>query len=793
MHDTSGCRAAGAEERGASRRLSPLRVILLSCPLIFGSGAALVAGAPAAQAQSYRFTSIRVEGNQHIETGTIVSMLHLQRGKTVSAADLNDAYQRLAQRNLFQKIVLTPRGNTLVVKVTEYPTIDKIAFEGNNRYKDKELSTLIKSTAHRVYSPAQAEADAAIIAKVYYARGRYAAIVTPKVIKQPDNSLDLVFEIREGKTTEVQRISVIGNQHFTNRRQRQVLATKQAGLFHQFIQSDSYLRERIAEDRQKLTEFYQRRGFIDFQILDVTSEFERNRSGFFLTFTVHEGLPFTFGKISLASDVPGLSAKPYESALRIRPGSLYSPLVMKDNIRRIENLLAEQGVTFVGVDPVITRDRADQKLNIVFTLKKTPRVFVQRIDIQGNTTTLDRVIRRQFHTVEGDPFNPRKIQAAADRLRKLGYFTDVEVTTKPGSAPDELIVDVNVKEKPTGSLTFGLSYGVTSGVGAVINFAESNFLGRGQSVNFQINTGLNNASSVVSFVDPYVLGRDVQFGINAFYSRQNYYNTYFNSSSYGTQPSLTFPVSDNGKLTLNYRFSADSMSNIDSGAAIPSAVLQSEVGTRTTSSMGYEYSYDSRRTGLDPNDGVMLSFGQDLAGFGGGNRYIKTSAKVAGQTRVLDDEVTLRATLKGGLLGMLSGQSSRAVDRYNNNGEIRGFRPWGIGPRDLSATNQDALGGNKFAVLRLEADFPLGLPAEYGISGGVFWDMGSVWGLNSSELALMSASSQNTAQFHLRSAIGISIFWKTPIGPLRFNFSHAIKKESYDRVQNFDRTISSQF
>jgi outer membrane protein insertion porin family len=209
--------------------------------------------------------------------------------------------------------------------------------------------------------------------------------------------------------------------------------------------------------------------------------------------------------------------------------------------------------------------------------------------------------------------------------------------------------------------------------------------------------------------------------------------------------------------------------------------------------MGYEYSYDSRRTGLDPNDGVMLSFGQDLAGFGGDNRYIKTSAKVAGQTRVLDDEVTLRATLKGGLLGMLSGQSSRAVDRYNNNGEIRGFRPWGIGPRDLSATNQDALGGNKFAVLRLEADFPLGLPAEYGISGGVFWDMGSVWGLNSSELALMSASSQNTAQFHLRSAIGISIFWKTPIGPLRFNFSHAIKKESYDRVQNFDLTISSQF
>ncbi|GHE01346.1 outer membrane protein assembly factor BamA [Allgaiera indica] len=761
--------------------------------MILGTGAALVASAPAAQAQSYRFTSIKVEGNQHIESGTIVSILHLQRGKALSAADLNDAYQRLAQKHLFESIVLTPRGNTLVVKVTEYPTIDKIAFEGNERYKDKELSKLIKSTAHRVYSPAQAEADAATIAKFYYARGRYAAIVTPKIIKRPDNAVDLVFEIREGKTTEVQRISIIGNQHFTNRRLRQVLATKQAGLLHQFIQSDTYLHERIAEDRQKLTEFYQRRGFIDFEILDVASEFERNRSGFFLTFTVHEGLPYTFGKITMASDVPGLSAKPYEKALRIRAGSTYSPLVMKDNIRRIENILAEQGVTFVTVDPVITRDRANQKLNIVFTLKKSPRVFVQRIDIQGNTTTLDRVIRRQFHTAEGDPFNPRKIQAAADRLRKLGYFSDVEVSTKPGSGPDEVIVDVNVKEKPTGSLTFGLSYGVSSGVGAVVNFAESNFLGRGQAVNFQINTGVNNASSVVSFVEPYLLGRDVQFGFNAFYSRQNYYNTYFDSSSYGVQPSLTFPVSNNGKLTLNYRFASDSMSNVDSGAAVPSAVLQSEVGSRTTSSLGYEYSFDSRRTGLDPNDGIMMSFGQDFAGAGGANRYIKTSAKLAGQTRIFDDEVTLRATLKGGLLSMLSGQSSRAVDRYNNNGEIRGFRPWGIGPRDLNATNQDALGGNKFAVLRLEADFPLGLPAEYGISGGVFWDMGSVWGLNSSELALMTASSQDTAKFHLRSAIGLSIFWKTPIGPLRFNFSHAIKKESYDRVQNFDLTISSQF
>lgn len=787
MHDTTGCRAAGAKTRVT------MRAFLLCMLLALGTAVTLLGAAPAAMAQSYRFSSVRVVGNQNIASGTVVSIMHLERGKAISAADLNEAYQRLAAAGLFEKITMTPRGSTLVVQVKEYPIINKIQIEGNNRYKDKELLPLIKSTEHRVYSPSQAEADAAKIANFYEAKGRFAAIVTPQVIERPDNRVDLVFEVKEGKTTEVQRLSFIGNRSYSNRRLRQVLATKQAGILHQLIQSDSYVQDRIAEDRQRLTDFYERRGFIDFQILDVASELKRDRSGFFLTFTIREGLSYKFGKITMASDVPGLPVAPYEKALNIRAGRTYSPLVMKENIERIENLLAQNGVTFVKVDPVITRNNAQQTLDIVFTLKKAPRVFVQRIDIEGNTTTLDRVIRRQFRTAEGDPFNPRKIQAAADRLRKLDYFSNVDVTTKPGSAPDEVIVDVNVKEKPTGSLSFGLSYGVSTGVGAAINFSESNFLGRGQYLGFQLNTGLDNASSSVTFVEPYLLGRNVKFGMNLFYTRQNYSYTYFDSKSYGFKPSLTFPISDNGRLELRYMISADSMSNIDSTVTPKSTVLLSEAGTKSTSAFGYTYSYDTRRTGLDPDDGVSFSFGQDLAGFGGQTRYIKTEGSASAQRRIADDQITLHATLQGGLLSMLSGQSSRAVNRYTGIEKIRGFQPWGIGPRDLNARNTDGLGGNKFVSLQLEADFPLGLPEEYGITGGVFMDMGSVWGLNSSELALLSAGSQETANFHLRSSVGFSIFWKTPIGPLRFNFSRAIAKQNYDRIRNFDLTVSTQF
>ncbi|WP_233192695.1 outer membrane protein assembly factor BamA [Acidimangrovimonas sediminis] len=757
------------------------------------SGSAILVSAPAAMAQAYRFTSVKVEGNQNIETGTILSYLKLKRGQTVSAADLNDAYQRIAGTGLFQNVTLTPSGSTLIIKVTEYPTIGQIAFQGNSRFKDDELKKIIKSVAHRVYSPTQAESDAATLGEFYRAKGRYAAIVTPRVIKRPDNRVDLVFEIQEGKTTEVQRLSFVGNRSFSDRRLRQVLATKQAGILHQFIQSDSYLRERISEDRQKLTQFYQRRGFIDFQILDVASELKGNRSGFFLTFTVQEGQQYKFGNISVSSNVEGLDAAPYRKLVEAQQGKLYSPVPIKDTIEKIENQIAQQGINFISVDPKVTRHNADGTLDVNFTLVKRARVFVQRIDIEGNTTTLDRVIRRQFHTAEGDPFDPRRIQAAADRVRALDYFSDVQVTTKPGSSPDKVIVDVNVKEKPTGSLTFGVSYNIDSGIGAAISFGESNFLGRGQKLNFTLNTGVDNASSSISFTEPFLLGRNVAFGFDAFYTRQSYDNTYYDSRSVGLQPSLTFPISNNGRLELRYRVSSDRMNNIDSDATTASSVLKSEEGTKTSSSLGYTYSFDSRRTGLDPNDGVVFKFGQDFAGFGGDTKYIKTSAMTGAQTRIWNDEVTLRATLEGGVLSMLDEQSSRAVDRYSGASKIRGFKAWGIGPRDLSASNQDALGGNKYVSLRLESEFPIGLPEEYGITGGLFWDFGSVWGLNSSEYNMLDAASQDTAKFHLRSAVGFSIFWTTPIGPLRFNFSKAIKKESYDQPRSFDLTISTKF
>ncbi|MFC2967614.1 outer membrane protein assembly factor BamA [Acidimangrovimonas pyrenivorans] len=780
MQVTSGRKTTRNARRGAL-----LNTLVISFFLVLAMVCAWGVTPAQAQAQDYRFTAVRVEGNQRIEPGTILSYAGIKRGATISGADLNDAYQRIAQSGLFQQVDLVPQGNTLVIKVKEYPIINVINFEGNKRYKDDQLAKVIKSQSRKVYSPAQAEADAATLTDFYRANSRYAARITPKIIHRSDNRVDLVFEIQEGRITEIHRVSFIGNRAYSDRRLRQVIETKQAGLLHQLISKDSYLAERLTQDKQKLKDFYLSRGYIDFQVLDVTSSMARNRNSFFLTFKVQEGLSYRFGKITAASEVHGLDAKDFQAALRIKPGQTYSPTIVQYNVERLENLALAKGLNFIRVEPRVARNDRNQTLDIAFTLVKGPRLFVQRIDIQGNNTTLDRVIRRQFHTVEGDPFNPRAIRAASDRIKALGFFSDVQVTTKPGTAKDQVIIDTNVTEQPTGSLSFGVSYGVDAGAGVALSFSESNFLGRGQSLKASINSGVDNATSSITFVEPALLGRDLQFSFGAQYATSSYNNNYYDTKTISVTPGIEFPISENGRLGLHYRIAQDKMSNVDNGVATPS-ILTNEVGTKLTSIIGYRYSYDTRRTGLNPNAGVLLSFGQDFAGVGGDNRYIRTSAAAKAEKKVAREEVTLRASLEGGVLTMLKGDS-RAVDRYFGTGKILGFKANGIGPRDLNATNQDALGGNMFAVARVEAEFPLGLPTEYGIRGGVFFNAGSVWGLDNTYGQTIDTS------MHLRSAIGFSIFWDTPIGPLRFNFSRALQKQSYDQVRNFDLMISTQF
>ncbi len=766
---------------------------LAAAVLLAVFGLALVGGS-AAQAQTYRFNAIQIEGNQRIDAATILSYAAIERGKPVTAGELNAAFQRVQGAGLFQTVEFVPNGGTLIIRVAEFATINRISFEGNKRIKDERLAELIGSASRRVYAPAQAEADAAAIAEAYRAAGRYSASVTPRIINRSDNRIDLVFEISEGRVVEIERLSFVGNRAFSDRRLRQVLETKQAGFLRQLIQRDTFVPERLEFDKAVLTDFYLSRGYVDFQVLSATSELARQRNGFFITFTVREGQPYNFGEITAVSEVEEVDAAEFQAVIKLRPGVTYSPTLIENTIARMEALALRKGLNFVRIDPRITRNDRNLTLDVAFALVRGPRVFVERIDIEGNATTLDQVVRRQFRTVEGDPFNPREIRDSAERIRALGFFSDARVDTREGSSPDQVIVDVNVEEQPTGTLSFGVSYGVNVGVGLAIGFSETNFLGRGQTLSINVDTASASANSSINFIEPAFLGRDLRFRFNGYYQQTDNDNSAYDTRNVGLSPSIEFPLSQNGRLELRYQVSNDTISNIDAGTGGTtgsSDVLKLEQGSLLSSSLGYTYSFDTRRTGLNPTGGVLLRFNQDYAGIGGDTKAITTTALVLAETRVLNEEVTLRAIVEGGAIATLSG-NSRVTERFFLNGKIRGFEPNGIGPRDLAVDNEDALGGNLFAVARFEADFPLGLPEEYGVSGGLFLDVGSVWSLDNINGGPAGASPVDDSM-NLRSAIGFSVFWETPIGPLRFNFSRALLKESYDKEQTFDLTVSTRF
>lgn len=773
-----------AKQPGQPRNRAILRPALVAILL---SGTAICAPVfNMAHAQAYSFSNVSVEGNSRVDAATIISYLGIGKGGAVSAGALNDAYQRVVNSGLFESVELVPQGSTLKVIVKEYPMVNVVDFEGNKRIKDEQLSSIVQSKSRYVYSPAQAEQDAATIAEMYRVKGRLSASVEPKIIRRADNRVDLVFEIKEGKVTEVERLNFVGNRDFSDRRLRQILQTKQAGILHGLIQSDTFVPEKLEVDKQLLKDFYLSRGYVDVQVLDATGDLSRERNAGFVTYTIREGRSFDVGKVSVASAVEGVDAADFQRAMRLRPGVTYSPSVVEANVTRMEDLALKKGLNFIRVDPRITRNDRDGTLDVQFVITRGDRIFVERIDIEGNTTTLDQVIRRQFKTVEGDPFNPREIKQAAERIRALGFFKNANVDAAPGSGPDQVVVNVDVEEQPTGSLTFGASYGASAGFGLTISLSETNFLGRGQGLNLSIGTATDNIDSGITFTEPAFLGRDVKFSFSANYRTQEYSETNYDTQSLSVSPSLEFPLAENSRLQLRYRLFQDRVYNVDTNS---SQVLKDEeaVGSPVGSSLGYTYSYDIRGKSLTPGAGLVFRFGQDFAGAGGEVNYVSTNVQALAERKVLKEEVTLRAIFEGGMITSFGDYDTRITDRFTGSGKIRGFDRSGLGPRDLTATNEDALGGNFFAVARFEAEFPLGLPNEYGIKGGAFFDIGSVWGLDNTQGGAIDDS------MHIRSAIGLSLLWDTPIGPLRFNFAKPISKEDYDKEQTFDLQVSTKF
>ena len=752
-----------------------------------------------AHAQEFKISSVVVEGNRRIETATIKSFSGIEIGDSFSAGNVNDAVQRVRNSELFETVSAEFVEGTLIIEVVEFPTVNAVVFEGNDLLSDTQLEGIVETLPRRVYSISQVIDDTNSIAATYANRGHISASIEPRIIRRSDNRVDVVFEITEGGVVEIERISFVGNRSFSDSRLRRVLGTKQAGLLRLIVQRDTLVEDRIEFDKQVLSDFYKSRGHVDFQVLSVNPELSKTRDSFFITFNVQEGQQYKFGTITTSSNFPNLDIREFDRAITIEDGKVYAPVLLENTITRMERRALQLGLDFARVEPRVTRRDIDLALDIDLIISPGPSVFVERIDIAGNTTTADRVIRRQFKVVEGDALNPREIRASAERIRVLGFFGQSDVAIREGSAPNKRVVEVTVTEKPTGSLSFGANYNSANGVGLVASFKESNFLGRGQAISAAVNTTAKTRRILFSFDEPAVLQQEVSLNLDLDYQRTDSNNAKYDTETFGTSSTLGFALDTSAVLGVK----AFTQSEIITDVTTSSNIIKKEAasGRRANFGLGYKYSYDNRRTGLNPKAGTFLKFAQDFA-FTGSDPFVRSNIKVGGETYVRNEDVKLTGVFEFGSILSESGSSSRVTDRYFlGSNMFRGFAAGGLGPREINLLGNppidDALGGNFYAVARFETQFPLGLPEEYGIDFGAFFDAGSVWGLDKGSLNTATNSSVPSKvlydDFTLRAVAGVSVFWKTPIGPLRFNWTDAVKKAPSDVEQSFDLTLSTSF
>ncbi|MGB0852594.1 MAG: outer membrane protein assembly factor BamA [Pikeienuella sp.] len=735
-------------------------------------------------AQGQPLSEVIVIGNRRIEAETIRSYLAVRPGDPITEAALNRSVRQLFDTGLFKDAAIAPDGNRLLVQVVENPSINRINIEGNRSLDDEVLTPLLASRPRRPFTRSAAEADAQLLTESYRRIGRYAAKVEPVIIELPDNRVDLVFEVTEGEITEVQAITFVGNEEFSDSRLRDVIETSETGFLSAFVSTDIYDPDRLEFDKQLLRQYYLTQGYADFAVLSAVTELSPDQNGFYITFTVDEGEVYTFGEFDAIVSAKGLDEEKYLALLPDLAGETYDSREVEAIIDAITSTAGQDGFAFVEVRPQVRRNDEDRVLDITFELIEGRRIYVERIDIEGNDRTLDRVIRRQFDIVEGDAFNARSIDKARARIRGLGFFGNVAVRTERGQTDDRAYVKVEVEEQPTGSLSLGAGFSSASGPLAEISISEANFLGRGQFVRARVVASGDSQVYDLTFREPAFLDRDLALGLNIAYSDEDLDSeSSFELTQLTFSPSLAFPISERGRLKTFYELSQVNI-RPDNGA---SAFILADDGREYTSAIGATYTYDLRNDPIETTEGYLFTFTEKVAGFGGSSRFSSSVAKAKGWTSFFENEVIASLEVEGGAVVALDGDLRITDRKFLGGDSFRGFAFAGVGPRDFAT--DDALGGNYYAVARSEVTFPLGLPEEVGIYGGLFMDVGSLWHLDRDRIGANVVDDGA----NLRASIGASIFWASLVGPLRLNFAVPLKEVTGDDKEFFRLTVGTRF
>ncbi|MDD3029923.1 MAG: outer membrane protein assembly factor BamA [Alphaproteobacteria bacterium] len=730
--------------------------------------------------------AIRVIGTERLEPETVVSYLTLNKGDTVTAAKMNKALKTLYGTGLFADITIEMEGDTLVVQVRENPILSRVEFEGNSAISTEDLEKEVKLKARMVYTLPRVERDVQRILDVYRRSGRFGAVVEPKIVKKEQNRIDLVFEVVEGDRTGIQSISFVGNKAFSEGALREAISTSESAWWRFFSTSDYYDPDRLNYDKELLRQFYLNEGYVDFRVLSAVAELTPDRRDFFVTFSVEEGPRYKFGKISVNSEIKGLESDELKPYLLTEEGSWYSANAVEKSVAKLMAALGDRQYAFAVVFPKMERHKDDKTVDLTYVIQQGARVYVDRIDISGNTNTVDKVIRREMQLAEGDPFSTSALAKSEQRIKDLGFFSEVSAKAADGAQPDRADIKIKVKEKSTGEAMIGAGYSSTDGPLGSFSISQRNFMGRGQDLRFGATISGRTKQLDTSFTEPYFLDYDVSAGIDLFATQtDNQDSSSYDFNTAGATLRLGYPLSDEIRQKLNYSLHVDEITDVPSTASL---YVKDQEGVATTSSFGQSLIYDTRDSKLTPTLGFLVHVDTDIAGAGGSRKWVR--AKVGGtQFYPLSEEWIASGTLEVGQIWSLDG-ATKLNERFFLGGDnLRGFQYAGIGARDVSSADQDALGGTRFMRGSASVSMPLPVSPEFGFKGHLFTDFGVLGKPDSTAIAGTTIREDES----LRLSLGFGLTWDSPLGPIRLDFAAPILYKSYDKIQNIHFSFGTRF
>ena len=820
---------------------------VLSGPLLGDAALAQVAPAVApavpeniAPSTSGIVRAIVIKGTERLETDTVRSYIELNVGDRYDRDRLDKALKELYASELFADATILDDNGTLTVQVKENPVINRILIEGAKRVKEDKIREEIRLAPRQIFTRSKTRADVGRILELYRRSGRFAAAIEPKIVQLDQNRVDVVFEISEGPKSKVRQINILGNAKFADGKLRAAMATRQARPYRLFTSADTYDPDRLAYDQQKLRQFYLTEGYADFRVVSAVAELTPDRRDFIVTYVVEEGERYKFGEVNLESQIRDIKPDAFKSLIRIRKGDWYNAQKVESTVDTLSETSGLLGYAFADVRPQFNRDKDKREMNLTFAINEAPRVYVERININGNTLTKDPVIRREFRLAEGDAFNSFKVKRSKDRLQQLGFFQDkLEIEQKPGSSPDKIVLEANLQEKPTGELQVSAGFSSLERFILSLSIRQRNFRGKAQEVRLSANISSYSKSIEAGFTEPYLFGRNLALGFDLFrrdynafnYTSKSTRNTTYSQTTTGGQLRVGFAITefwaasvryglsyDQISLDQNTYFSTDANGNKFCDPLKAGRYLCDSLGSYTTSSVGYSLSYNSLNNYLRPSRGQRFSFSQDLAGVGIGVKYLRSRANYDVYFPLLRDSgFILNIGGEAGYIAGYGGSKVRLTDRFFlGEPQVRGFGIRGIGPRvlriPLDATGKpitdrkqfvdDALGGEAYYRGRIELEVPLGSAgAELGLRPSIFADAGAVFKVATPALINLPNTATTTGFNEIfqgnsakpRLSVGAGVSWNSPFGPFRFDVAKALLKQPGDNTQVFQFNVGTQF